>query len=103
VAFADADIQSRKTLFREAVLKTVVVLQQIESVLKAKADHSIPTEFFHDILDEHFSPDEVERQLDTAMNWGRYAEIFDYDSERERLVLAEPPIDAQAPAPAVKP
>jgi NitT/TauT family transport system ATP-binding protein len=103
VAFADADIQSRKTLFREAVLKNVVVLQQIESVLKAKADHSIPTEFFHDILDEHFSPDEVERQLDTAMNWGRYAEIFDHDSERERLVLAEPQIDAQAPAPAVKP
>jgi NitT/TauT family transport system ATP-binding protein len=103
VAFADADIQSRKTLFREAVLKNVVVLQQIESVLKAKADHSIPTEFFHDILDEHFSPDEVERQLDTAMNWGRYAEIFDHDSERERLVLAEPQNDAQAPAPAVKP
>jgi len=103
VAFADADIQSRKTLFREAVLKNVVVLQQIESVLKAKADHSIPTEFFHDILDEHFSPDEVERQLDTAMNWGRYAEIFDHDSERERLVLAEPQNDAQAPAPALKP
>ena len=103
VAFADADIQSRKTLFREAVLKNVVVLQQIESVLKAKADHSIPTEFFHDILDEHFSPDEVERQLDTAMNWGRYAEIFDHDSERERLVLAEPQIDAQAPAAVVKP
>src|SRR5215470_14614451 len=103
VAFADADIQLRKTLFREAVLKNVVVLQQIESVLKAKADHSIPTEFFHDILDEHFSSDEVERQLDTAMNWGRYAEIFDYDSERERLVLAEPQIDVQTPAPAVKP
>lgn len=103
VAFADADIQSRKTLFREAVLRNVVVLQQIENVLKAKADHSIPTEFFHDILDEHFSPDEVERQLDTAMNWGRYAEIFDHDSERDRLVLAEPQLDAQAPAPAVKP
>lgn len=103
VAFADADIQLRKTLFREAVLKNVVVLQQIESVLKAKADHSIPTEFFHDILDEHFSPDEVERQLDTAMNWGRYAEIFDHDSERDRLVLAEPQLDVQAPAPAVKP
>jgi NitT/TauT family transport system ATP-binding protein len=103
VAFADADIQLRKTLFREAVLRNVVVLQQIESVLKAKADHSIPTEFFHDILDEHFSSDEVERQLDTAMNWGRYAEIFDYDSERERLVLAEPQIDVQTPAPAVKP
>jgi len=90
VAFADADIQPRKDLFRESALKSVMVLQQIESILKAKTDHSIPREFFHDILDEHFSDDEVDRQLDTAMNWGRYAEIFDYDRETERLILAEP-------------
>jgi len=102
VRFADADIQARKVIFREAVLKNVMVLQQIENVLKAKADHSIPAEFFHDILDEHFSQDEVERQFDTAMNWGRYAEIFDYDSETERLVLAEPIGETQAPAPTAK-
>jgi len=90
IAFADADIQTRKDLFRQAALKNVMVLQQIENILKAKTDHSIPREFFHDILDEHFSDDEVDRQLDTAMNWGRYAEIFDYDRETERLVLAEP-------------
>src|SRR6266478_6786939 len=103
VAFADADIQARKVLFREAVVKNVMVLQQIESVLKAKTDHSIPAEFFHDILDEHFSPDEVERQLDTALNWGRYAEIFDYDSERGRLVLAEPTLEAHPQTPVAKP
>jgi NitT/TauT family transport system ATP-binding protein len=102
VAFADADIQARKVLFREAAVRNVTVLQQIESILKAKTDHSIPEEFFHDILDEHFSQDEVERQLDTAMNWGRYAEIFDYDSETGRLVLAEPSGEAQ-PAPVAKP
>jgi NitT/TauT family transport system ATP-binding protein len=102
VRFADADIQARKVIFREAVIKNVMVLQQIENVLKAKADHTIPAEFFHDILDEHFSQDEVERQFDTAMNWGRYAEIFDYDSETERFVLAEPMAEAQAPAPTAK-
>ena len=103
VAFADADIQSRKVLFRDAAVKNVMVLQQIESILKAKTDHSIPEEFFHDILDEHFSQDEVERQLDTAMNWGRYAEIFDYDSETGRLVLAEPISDAPPQPFAAKP
>jgi len=25
-----------------------------------------------------------------AMNWGRYAEIFDFDRESHRLILAEP-------------
>jgi len=90
-AFAEADILTRKVLFREAALKHIAILQCIESVLRAKSDHSIPEEFFHDILDEHFSQDEVERQFETAMNWGRYAEIFDYDAENGRLVLSEAP------------
>jgi NitT/TauT family transport system ATP-binding protein len=89
-AFAEADILTRKVLFREAALRHIAILQCIESVLRAKSDHSIPEEFFRDILDEHFSQDEVERQFETAMNWGRYAEIFDYDAENGRLVLAEP-------------
>jgi NitT/TauT family transport system ATP-binding protein len=89
VHFADADIQQRKMLFREAALQNVTILKQIDSVLKRKSDHSIPEEFFHDILDEHFAEDEVRRQFDTAMNWGRYAEIFDYDRDNARLVQTE--------------
>jgi NitT/TauT family transport system ATP-binding protein len=88
--FAEADILTRKILFRQAALNHVVILQQIDRVLHAKADHSIPEEFFYDILDEHFSEDEVRRQFETAMNWGRYAEIFDFDRGSHRLVLAEP-------------
>jgi NitT/TauT family transport system ATP-binding protein len=88
--FSEADILARKILFRQAALKHIVILQQIDSVLHAKNDHSISQEFFYDILDEHFSQDEVERQFETAMNWGRYAEIFDFDRESHRLTLAEP-------------
>ena len=91
VRFADADIQARKVLFREAALEHVTILKQIDSILKRKSDHSITDEFFHDILDEHFSEDEVQRQFDTATNWGRYAEIFDYDRESGRLVQTEAP------------
>jgi NitT/TauT family transport system ATP-binding protein len=78
-------------LFREAALQHVTILKQIDSVLKRKSDHAIADEFFHDILDEHFAEDEVQRQFETAVNWGRYAEIFDYDREQGRLVQAEPP------------
>jgi len=93
VIFADADIQQRKVLFRQAALEHVTILKQIDSVLKRKSDHSIADEFFHDILDEHFAEDEVQRQFETAMNWGRYAEIFDYDREKGRLVQTEPPAE----------
>ena len=105
IEFADADIQQRKVLFRQAALEHVTILKQIESVLKRKADHSIADEFFHDILDEYFAEDEVQRQFETAMNWGRYAEIFDYDRESGRLMLTEtsvesaPAAEAQTPTP----
>jgi NitT/TauT family transport system ATP-binding protein len=87
---AAGDIQKRKELFREAVLAHVPVLQQMASALQAKADGTMPLEFFHDLLDEHFSDDEVHRQLDTAIQWGRYAELFDYDSVTGRLSRANP-------------
>ena len=92
VDFALADIQQRKILFRQAALQHVTILKQIDSILKRKSDHSIADEFFHDILDEYFAEDEVQRQFETAMNWGLYAELFDYDRENNRLVLSEPPV-----------
>jgi NitT/TauT family transport system ATP-binding protein len=88
-AFVEADILQRKVLFRDAAVRRVALLSQMDSILKRKSDHSINVEFFHDILDEHFSEDEVKQQLETALHWGRYAEIFDYDAKTGRLFLPE--------------
>jgi NitT/TauT family transport system ATP-binding protein len=88
--FAEADIRSRKILFREAVVAHVAFLQQIKTTLESKSDHAMPLEFFHDLLDEYLTEDETKQQIDTALNWGRYAEIFEYDSESDRLQLYEP-------------
>jgi NitT/TauT family transport system ATP-binding protein len=87
--FAEADILTRKSLFREAALQHVTLLRQINNSLRAKADRTLPDDFFSDILDEHFSADEVALQLNTAIHWGRYAEIFDYDAKSGRLHLTE--------------
>jgi NitT/TauT family transport system ATP-binding protein len=86
-AFAEADIAARKSLFREAALAHVVLMQQIRSALERKSDGTIPLEFFRDILDEHLPEEEVQRQIETVLGWGRYAEIFTYDSETDRLLL----------------
>jgi NitT/TauT family transport system ATP-binding protein len=83
--FVGADISTRKSLFREAALAHVALLQKMKSALDARSDHAMPLEFFHDILDEHFTETDVEKQLQTALNWGRYAEIFSYDPESETL------------------
>ena len=85
--FANADIPTRKILFREAALAHATLLQQIRNSLASKSDGTMPLEFFRDILDEHFSEDETERQIETVLTWGRYGEIFSYDSESDRLSL----------------
>jgi NitT/TauT family transport system ATP-binding protein len=86
-AFAAADISTRKSLFREAILARVALIQKIKSALESRSDHVMPLEFFHDILDEHFTEAEVEKQLETALNWGRYAEVFTYDPVKDTLRL----------------
>ena len=88
-AFAQGDIQERKAIFRKAVLANVPLLRQMEQALKAKSNRTLSSEFFQDLLDEHFSEDESRRQLETAIQWGRYAEIFDYDAASGKLTLTE--------------
>jgi len=88
-AFAKADIQERKAIFRKAALRNVPLLRQMEQALKAKANRTLPAEFFQDLLDEHFSEGEALRQLETAIQWGRYAEIFDFDAASGKLTLTE--------------
>jgi NitT/TauT family transport system ATP-binding protein len=87
--FAAANIQARKTIFRKDALANVPLLRQMEQALKAKANRTLPDEFFRDLLDEQFSEEESQRQLETAIQWGRYAEIFDYDAATGKLTLTE--------------
>jgi len=98
-AFAEADIANRKLLFREAALAHVVLMQQIRTALEKKSDGTIPLEFFRDVLDEHLPEEEARRQIETVLDWGRYAEIFNYDSETDRLLLHQPASSANDAAP----
>ena len=95
--FAAADIVARKKLFRKAVLSHVTLIQQIRNALERKSDRAVPLEFFRDVLDEHLPAEEAQRQIETVLNWGRYAEIFTYDSATDRLLLDESPDAASSP------
>ena len=88
-AFAESEIVAQKDLFRTAALEHVLLLRQITRALDNKNDHTVPEEFFLDMLDEQFSDEETRRQLETAVNWGRYAELFDFDGSRRRFMYLE--------------
>jgi len=87
--FANSEILRQKELFRDAAVKNVLLLRQIRRALEAKSDHTMPEDFFLDMLDEQFSEEECLRQMETAVAWGRYAELFDYDAGRRRFVLPD--------------
>ena len=87
--FANSDILDQKQLFRKAALEHVLLLRQIVRAVETKSDGSVSEEFFHDILDEQFTEEETVRQLETAVSWGRYAELFDFDAARRRFLQSE--------------
>src|SRR3954447_1716158 len=87
--YANSEILRQKELFRTAAVDNVLLLRQIVRAIESKSDRSVPEEFFHDVLDEQFSEDETLRQLETAINWGRYAELFDFDASRRRFIQPE--------------
>ncbi len=87
--FANSEILRQKEIFRDAAEKNVLLLRQIARALEAKSDHTVPEDFFLDMLDEQFSEDECQRQMETAITWGRYAELFDFDASKRRFVLPD--------------
>lgn len=86
--FVEGDINDRKAIIRDQ-LRDIPLFRLIDRVLRSKSSHAMDKEFFNDILEEHFSVEEAERQLKTAINWGRFADLFHYDTDTELLYLAE--------------
>ncbi len=97
--YAHAEILRQKEIFRQVAVDNVLLLRQIVRALQAKSDGTVPEEFFHDMLDEQFSEEETLRQLETAINWGRFAELFDFDGNRRRFMQTQaelPPLHLPA-------
>ncbi|ACK42050.1 MULTISPECIES: nitrate/sulfonate/bicarbonate ABC transporter ATP-binding protein [Dictyoglomus] len=87
--FSEADVLERKEIFKEFAIEKVPFLKQIVKVLQSKSNHKVPRSFFLDLLKQHLSPQEAERELDILIDWGRYAELFEYDDDRDELYLPE--------------
>jgi NitT/TauT family transport system ATP-binding protein len=78
--FAAADIDSTKQLFAGLASRRAPLVRAIVQALAATTDGSLREGFFLDLLRRGFSAAEARRQLDTAIDWGRYAELFDYQN-----------------------
>jgi NitT/TauT family transport system ATP-binding protein len=85
--FAGADIQRSKEIFREAALRRVPLVRRIHRALEHSSDGALREGFFIDLLASQYSRDEARAQLDTAIDWGRYAELFEYEAGHGEIKL----------------
>ena len=85
--FATTTILRSKDLFRQQALGRIPVLSSIVHTLQEKESRAMRSDFFLGIWDDYFPLEEAERQLATAIDWGRYAELFEYDAIEGRLYL----------------
>ncbi len=82
---ADAEEKARKEIFREHV-RGVPLIRLIVEQLAASEHGMVPREEIKHLMPGRFSRKRAERQLDTAVDWGRYAELFDYDADAQHFV-----------------
>jgi NitT/TauT family transport system ATP-binding protein len=83
------DIQASKQLFARQALEHAPLVRTIVKALENSNDGALREDFFRDLLRRGYSAEETEKQLDLAIDWGRYGELFDYDADTGELVSAE--------------
>jgi NitT/TauT family transport system ATP-binding protein len=89
-AFAETDVDQQKTIFGEHLLHHISLASHVRRVLAERNGHRAPRSRFLQELEDYLSDDEADRVLDVVINWGRYAEIFEYDDNAGVLSFPEP-------------
>lgn len=87
--FADVDLDEEKAIFRSNALAHISLLHHIMRDLEASPSHTVDADRVIEELEHAFSGEEARRQFETAVDWGRYAELFTYDDTAGELTLDE--------------
>ncbi len=93
--FADGSLQERKELFARQLIERVPLVARIRRVLDERFNHHAPESRFLNELEDYLSEDEARRVLDTAIDWGRYAEIYAYDDNAGLFSLDNPEAETE--------
>ncbi|MDQ4502409.1 nitrate/sulfonate/bicarbonate ABC transporter ATP-binding protein [Sinomonas sp. ASV322] len=94
--YAASDLLRAKEQFATLAVEAAPLVRHIVRALRHSDSGSLRAD---DVLTElkALYGDEAEQQLDTAIDWGRYGELYEFDSDSDRLLLPTHP-DAAAGA-----
>lgn len=88
--FLDADINGRKTIFRNQ-LRTLGTFRFVMHLLKEARDSRLSKEIIEEELCIRLTTEDVDKVFNTIVGWGRFAELFGYDASSEELFIDPDP------------
>jgi NitT/TauT family transport system ATP-binding protein len=88
--FLDADINGRKSLFRQQLL-TLGTFQFVLHLLKDAQGNHLNKEIVEEELAVRLTTEDVEKTFNTIVGWGRFGELFGYDASSEELSIDPDP------------
>jgi len=93
--FAEASILARKEIFATRI-RRLPLFKWLMAMLRAAENQRLKREVIQTALELEYPPERAEQQIETAIAWGRYAEIIAYDDSDE--VLYSEPAGMTTPA-----
>ena len=88
--FAESDLLEQKRIFARHLVQYIPLVRHICKVLRQRDSQRVSKKYFLAELEDYFSDEEAERVLRVIIEWGRYAEVFAYDDNTEKLSLENP-------------
>ncbi|TCS79659.1 nitrate/sulfonate/bicarbonate ABC transporter ATP-binding protein [Pectinatus cerevisiiphilus] len=89
VEFARATVLERKKLFCQQLLAHIPFVQKMINILRSKSNRQMNIEFFEELLSHIFGEETAKKQLDLLISWERYAELIEYDDNKEIIYLEQ--------------
>lgn len=84
--FAEASILARKEIFTTRIRRLPPV-RWLTAMPAHSENRVLSWNVIQTALELEFPREEAEKQLDTLINWGRYAELISYNDDREQVYL----------------
>lgn len=85
--WVEADILTSKEIFAGQARQRAPLVRAIVRALESTKDGTINERFFLDLLGRGFTEAQARAQMETAIDWGRYGELFEYDADDGELML----------------
>lgn len=87
--FAEASILARKEIFATRI-RRLPMFKWLLAMLNATDKRRLDRDVIRLALELEFSPEDAARQVELAIDWGRYAELLEYD-DSEEIIYQELP------------